>query len=494
MSDGPPKLTNIGYVGGSYDIFKGNPEAIGTLDPGFIYAQNIFNFIYNESKTTTDGAYLIPDGTTVNSVESCSFSFSSSSIASTQSYTDSLKVHVDADFKYLGGSFSSSADYQEVAKGTSSGESVYVSSYAQCATYGASIDDAPLSKEFFMDVNALSSDDSYIELIKKWGTHVASSIMMGGRYGLRSEFTHEGYNSMVSSNLNVKAAGGYSGMMTLSSSLTTDSQETQARSFDSKRKGVQLFVLGGKPPVDENGTAYQWAATVKETPMPISYTLTELYKYLIADYFPHDPNIQQKQDQLHHSLLVYCNMIAPKDLCAMEFGPRNNTIKVSTNSDLHKAVDMFGWTIHYQVSENPSFKSLGAVKGSFGGSHNIPSPFLIPHQNEKVYITSSSGTKSSDHAIRYECEDGYSTISDYTHGGPYIYPCVKNECLAQCNQGASCNQITIVGEEDCYYIENGYAELGNPGNRGFFRDLSIHDDTSVSDLFKCLNYKCLEVV
>lgn len=115
-------LANIGYVGGSYDIFQGNPQTIGELDPGFLSAQNIFEFTYNDQQTTTDGAYLIPDGTTVNSVESCSFSFASSVTRNSQSYSNSLKVHVDAKFKYYGASFSASSDYQHIDQSTSSGE------------------------------------------------------------------------------------------------------------------------------------------------------------------------------------------------------------------------------------------------------------------------------------------------------------------------------------------------------------------------------------
>lgn len=159
-----------------------------------------------------------------------------------------------------------------------------MTSQAVCQTYGASIDDAPLSQVFKDDVKNLptssSSLDPYIDFIQMWGTHVASSIMMGGRYGIRSQFYSSKYNSLTSTKFNIKAAAGYSGLVSVSASLATQEEKEQAQTYESNHKDVQTFNLGGKPSPDENGTAFAWAQTVKHKPMPIFYKLTEIYKYL----------------------------------------------------------------------------------------------------------------------------------------------------------------------------------------------------------------------
>lgn len=502
---GPPTLVNIGYVGASYDIFRGNPQATnGQLDPGFLSAQNIFQFNYKEEKTTTDGTYLIPDGTTVNSVESCSFTFSSSTTRSTQSYTDTLKVHVDANYKRFGASFSASSDYQEIHQTTSTGESVYVSSYAQCETYGASIDDAPLSASFVADVENLPTTNTdlspYVDLIRNWGTHVASSIMMGGRYGLRSEFNTSSYNSLTSTKFNVKAAAGYSGMFSVSSSLTTDKEKQQANTYNANRKDVQMFQLGGKPPVDANGTAFEWAQTVKSSPMPLSYTLTQLHEYLTPYYFPADTHIEEKAVNLQLAMAEYCKQTVPHpDLCAEEYGPSTDTNKIRVS--LRNAIVLSDTMLTFhQYSPNPNMRSFGAVKGPFEYDGTPNSPFVMADSrtltsNLTVKPIGIVGVSSNNDTIRYKCPYGYSTVTDQTHEAcnynPPTIACVANECLTRCNKG---NQCMARSPSSCYFIAGGNPELGNQQNQGFFRELTITDSTHIDDLFQCLTYKCLQVV
>ena len=61
---------------------------------------------------------------------------------------DSLKPHVDVNFKGLGVSFSASADYQQVHTSTQSGQTMFVSSPAQCEACCASVDGADFTDDF----------------------------------------------------------------------------------------------------------------------------------------------------------------------------------------------------------------------------------------------------------------------------------------------------------------------------------------------------------
>ena len=144
-----------------------------------------------------------------------------------RAYTDSLKTHVDADFTKWGASFSASADYHEVKQRTEYGEYVFVSSEAECQAYGASIRDADsrLSEDFIMDVAHLpttnSSLDEYLEFIQMRGTHIVTSLIMGGRFGVISEFSTENYGYLSSGRTNIKATAGYSGYTLIGGSLDT---------------------------------------------------------------------------------------------------------------------------------------------------------------------------------------------------------------------------------------------------------------------------------
>ena len=169
----PPKYPNIGYVGSCYDIFRGNPLNTGGLDPGFM-GHGIFQFTYSQNRTTADGRYSIPDHTMVNDAQSCSFSFSSSVTRDAGSYMDSLKVHVDAEFKGWGASFSTSDDYQQVHKSTENRQTMYISSQAQCEAYGASVDGATFLISFvdsvlhLPDVVNSSTQAAYLNFIQEY--------------------------------------------------------------------------------------------------------------------------------------------------------------------------------------------------------------------------------------------------------------------------------------------------------------------------------------
>ena len=148
-TDLPPRFPNIGYVGSTYNIFKGNPRSTSGLDPGFTL-RNLCKFSYQNNLTTADGRYSIPDNTQATSSSTCTFDFSSETTDSISSYYNSLKVDVNADFSGWGASFSASADYKEVHENSVSNEYRYVSSHATCEAFIASvqIDTANLNPAF----------------------------------------------------------------------------------------------------------------------------------------------------------------------------------------------------------------------------------------------------------------------------------------------------------------------------------------------------------
>lgn len=119
------KMTNIGYLSYTYDIYYGNPQPTQGFDPG---SRNypIYNFLYNKKTTTSDGRYLIPDNIVGIGEQVCNLDFSSSSITGTNSYTNSLQVSVSVTGGFGAASFSASAYYKSVEQGTQSSSNIYI--------------------------------------------------------------------------------------------------------------------------------------------------------------------------------------------------------------------------------------------------------------------------------------------------------------------------------------------------------------------------------
>ena len=499
--DSPPKYPNIGYLGSCYDIFNGNPETTKGLDPG-LKSLGIFQFTYNRGLTTADGRYSIPDGTTVNDAQSCSFSFFSDITKNTGSYMDSIKIYVDASFKGWGASFSASTDYQDMEKSTQSGETVFVSSQARCEAYGASINDAEFTDNFINTVSYLpvvlnsSTREIYISFIQEYGTHVLTSLMMGGRYGVRSEFKTSNYSSLASSGINVKASAGYSGLVHVGGSLDTDVKKEAAEKFNNLRSSFKIYQVGGDPPVDVNGTAFEWAQTVKKYPLPLSYSLKEIYKYFTSRYFPNDANIDRKRENLRNMTGEYCVLTVPDtSLCQKDYGPtKTNAIHVITVNKYIAAeiADPSQKIVFaYCYKADPNFRNLGAVFGrNLSAIHLIMIDVRHAPSDLVVSPIGVHGYGNFNYTLRYLCPEGYSTVSDNiqsTIGMPYTHVCLANHCLTQCTKvKTEVNNIFLIG--------NGFPELGNSGSidtMSFFRDLSIPDNTPEDDLFKCLKYDCL---
>lgn len=143
-------------------------------------------------------------------------------------------------------------------------------------------------------------------------------------------------------------------------------------------------------------------------------------------------------------------------------------------------------------------RAFGAVKGFSSQDLPIDSPIVMADAR----YTDPNITRDPIGIIgysqdmlnkRYSCPAGFSTLSDQNADqANFIAPsltCITNHCLVGCSRGGPCEYVN-----NCYFIASGYPELGNQQDKGFFRDLSINDATPESELFKCLNYQCLEVV
>ena len=277
------------------------------FDPGF-KANRLFNLTYNDGSVTPDGQHLVNDHVTAMDQPSCSFSFVSTRITNTASFSDSLSVDASVTGKGWGASFSGSGSYKSVHETTSSFESRFYSTKAICIVYSAAInyDNAMLSCKFKSAVGMLGVSNGttdvtpeYRNFIVEYGTHFVYSMRMGGRYGYQSEMSNSKSMELTFQGLNVKAAAGYSGLVTVNANATTDDQKKQAKQFEEARSSVVEFFVGGGPPAgNDTWTPENWAVTVEQNPLPITYTLVHIENLFTKVHFPQDKLISAKKDFL----------------------------------------------------------------------------------------------------------------------------------------------------------------------------------------------------
>ena len=97
--------------------------------------------------------------------------------------------------------FSASAQYQKVHSQTYMYNMKYVFTTARCNVYRANVKLQAmnrLSADFVRAVNSLPLDDyaPYLQLVSIYGTHYVSSVVMGAKAMVRSEFEKTVWNSL----------------------------------------------------------------------------------------------------------------------------------------------------------------------------------------------------------------------------------------------------------------------------------------------------------
>ena len=535
-TESPPRFPNVGYLGSTYNIFKGNPESTKGLDPGFTL-RNVYVLTYEQGQETGDHRYSIPDFTNITQSGTCNFNFDSTTTQNTASYTKSLQVHVDVDFSGWGASFSASADYNDIHSGASSSQKIFVSSHATCEAYIAyiisldrpapvestpSIDPGFTNDVYYLPVQ--EDNDTYFNFIEKWGTHYAYSLRMGGRYGVRSTFLSSDYTDMAASGLDISAAAGYSGMFSINANLTTNIQQNQSEQYEQHRSDYQVYQIGGTPvvsQVNESDPSFQWAQTVKDNPLPIRYTLQTLSSILTAINFPYDKNIAVKQKKLQDIIIEYClsKLDIDTTLCTANISAEVDTIPVTMVSD-YNYIETKSYAQYFGVQQVNTTNTF--ILGAFliyapGYPSNIPAVIVSNPELPSNLIKEAESwedafceTSNKNHCvIRPVCPKGYSSISDFfcTDSSskdacvstiPRNLPCIADHCLTQCspyvlfvNQSFNNTQMLIP------QVVSGDPYFGNIhfGLNNFFRHMPYDmNGTDLNDLFKCLGYTCLSFV
>ena len=267
-------FSDLDYAMLGYDIIKGYPDFNGH-DPGFTYP--IFSSDYSAYRQTSDCRYSVPNGFVVIPDVSCVTSFSSTIIRNSFELQKSLSGSVQASGGFGGFSFSASSSYKKASSEVSTGEKVYVKSWAKCTYYFSKVDQTRppvFHPGFYRWVKALERNNSEANLlafVKYYGTHFATSVVFGARFIKQHSMTSESYKRVSSNKFSVAAQASYSGLVSVSGGFTLDKSQREAASQFSQAVETTTITVGAAPP--SNGDAIFWASSVKENPVPTSYKL-----------------------------------------------------------------------------------------------------------------------------------------------------------------------------------------------------------------------------
>ena len=201
-----------------YDMLRGNPRPLTQpLDTGFV--SPVFDMTkYDENRMTADQFHRIPDSTYVNECTACQLNYKTNIISGADSYKSSLNslrtLTGDGKTKEIiwkwpiKFNFRASEAYMKTVDETFNLKHVVIDTSATCMVYCAQIrlplKPTNLDQAFVEAVKLLPKDSSetnyegvFKAFLKRFGTHVVTSMKTGSLYWQRASFTAANYSRLV---------------------------------------------------------------------------------------------------------------------------------------------------------------------------------------------------------------------------------------------------------------------------------------------------------
>jgi len=93
----------IRFLGVGYNVLKGNPDggnlSHGGVDPGLLFARQIFRLTWDTKKTSVDGKFRVPDQVVFVRRSPCIENTTNEVFAGVKSYQEKLKEDVEVSGK-----------------------------------------------------------------------------------------------------------------------------------------------------------------------------------------------------------------------------------------------------------------------------------------------------------------------------------------------------------------------------------------------------------
>lgn len=276
---------DVDYALFGYNILRGYPLSVGH-DPGFTY--QIFNADYSEGRQTSDCRYSLPHGLSIVPDVSCSVSFSSTVVQNMFQLSKSLSTSASVSGGGWGTSFSASVGYKHSSSQISTGESVFIISEAKCMYYFSKFlveKPPPFSDSFLSWVYRLNNSDiekEHYAFFDAFGTHFPTYVVFGSRFTYQYKMSSSKFRSERESGVNVAIEASYSGLFSAGGGFNMDSSQQSAAEQFSKSVETQVITVGAPPPA--NSDAMTWASNVKDSPVPMKYTLKPIVNLFSRNY------------------------------------------------------------------------------------------------------------------------------------------------------------------------------------------------------------------
>lgn len=314
MCDGPymkHSFPDIDYALLGYNILKGYPLAFGH-DPGFTFP--IFQADYSSQQQTADCRYSVPDGVVAIPDVSCVTSFSSKTIQTSYELSNALSVSANVHGGGFGVQFSASAGYKESSSVISSGSSIFIISTAQCRYYFVKLVEykppqfSPLFKQWIHKLDQTDNPDVYYEFIEYFGTHYPTEVTFGAKYTYEYKMSSSDYRTQTDKGVNVAVSASYSGMFSVGGGFNMDSSQQKKASEFAANVTTRTITIGAPPPA--NGDAMTWASSVKDSPVPVKYSLSFIGDLFTSRYMSAlGVNFEKIRNNLKSYSLKYCDRL-----------------------------------------------------------------------------------------------------------------------------------------------------------------------------------------
>ena len=222
---------------------------------------------------------------------------------------------------YLGGGFgyefSASAGFNTDAAEMSSGDFLYIISQAVCQNYYSVIDftnSPPFDPGFISKAETLADpengDEAVLEFIKYYGTHFMTQATYGAKFVQHHKVSQTTFESLKRSEFSVEAQANYAGLISVGGGISLDSDQKKAASNFLKQVQTTTYTVGSTPP--SNGDAMTWAASVKQNPVPMQYTLSPidlLFTEPFVKELPPGFDYTAVRQKLKNSSQLYCQAL-----------------------------------------------------------------------------------------------------------------------------------------------------------------------------------------
>ncbi len=171
-------------------------------------------------------------------------------------------------------------------------EGSIVVSEVKCATSRVKLAKHTFHPAFLVDLRKAKTDTDLVNLVKKYGTHVYSSAVLGGKLRqvttLKKEFqsskTKQELEESAALSLSASVSGpAFSASGSFSGSIDTSTSTESQASYEKSSFRSNVITYGGPPgsfgPTSSDAPSNfgDWASAIDLLPVPIDYTLQPIY-------------------------------------------------------------------------------------------------------------------------------------------------------------------------------------------------------------------------